>query len=137
MYGSKMEGVKGEVAGGWFEEEGTNTGGVPVGPKARVWDAEIAGIEGALAMVGKVPVLILADSKAALQVIKVAVAREKSWTKGLMEVVRLISEIESECGEKSVTLAWVKAHVRMGGNKEADAAAKGSTSGGRGRAETK
>ena len=40
-----MERVKGEVARGWFEEGDENRGGVPVGPKATVWDREIAGIE--------------------------------------------------------------------------------------------
>ena len=49
--GSKMEGVKGEVAGEWFEEGGANRDGVPVGPKATVWDGEVAGIEGGLKMV--------------------------------------------------------------------------------------
>ena len=64
--GSKIEGVKREVAEGWFEEGGANRGGVPVGPKATVWDGEIAGIEGALRIVNKAPVLILTDSRAML-----------------------------------------------------------------------
>ena len=67
--GSKMEGVKGEVTRGWFKDSGTKRGGVPVGLKAMAWNGEIAGIEWALRMVGRVPVLILADSRAALQAI--------------------------------------------------------------------
>ena len=134
--GSKMEGVKGEVAGGWFEEGGANRGGVPVGPKATVWDGEIAGIEGALKMVGREPVLVLADSRVALQAIKVAGTRGKARTRGLAEVVRRISEIEEEYGEKSVSLPWVKAHVGIGGNEEADAEAKEAARVGGGRAVT-
>ena len=41
-----------------------------------------------------------------------------------MEVVRLILETEDEFGEKSVSLALVKAHVGIGGNEESDAKAK-------------
>ena len=50
--------------------------------------------------------------------------RGKACTRGLAEVVCLISEIEDECGEKLVSLAWVKAHVGIGGNEGADAEAK-------------
>ena len=39
---SKIEGVKREVASGWFEEGGTHSGGVLVRPKVTVWDREIA-----------------------------------------------------------------------------------------------
>ena len=106
--GSKMQGVKGAVGGGWFGEGGANRGSMPVGPKAMVWDGELAGIEGALSVIGKVPVLVLADSWAALQAIKVAGTMGRARTRGLREVVRLISEIEGECGEKSVSLAWSK-----------------------------
>ena len=75
-------------------------------------------------MVGKVPILILDDSRVALQVIKVAGSRGKPRTRGLVEVVLLISEIEDKCGEKLVFLAWVKAHVSISGNQEANAEAK-------------
>ena len=122
--GSKMEGVKGEVPEGSFKEGGANRGSVPVGPKAIVWDGEIAGIEGAFRVVGNIPVLILADYRAALQAIKVVGTMGRARTRGLKEVVHLISDIEDECGEKSVSLSWVKAHVGIGGNEEADAEAK-------------
>ena len=41
-------------------------------------------------MVGRVPVLVLADSRMALQAINVAGARGKAQMRGLVEVVRLI-----------------------------------------------
>ena len=96
----------------------------------------VCGIEGALRMVGNVPVLILADSRAALQAIKVAGAVGRARTRGLGEVLRLIFELENECGEKSVSLACVKAHVGISGNEEADTVAKEAAQAGGGRAVT-
>ena len=45
-----------------------------------------------------------------------------------MEVGRLISEIENKCEEKLVSLAWVKAYIRIDGNEEADTEVKGAAS---------
>ena len=56
-------------------------------------------------MVGRVHVMILTESRAALQVIRVVGTRGKARTRGLVQVVPLISEIEDKCGEKSVSLA--------------------------------
>ena len=75
-------------------------------------------------MVGRELILILADFRAALQAIKIVGTRRRARTRGLMEVVRLISEIEVDNGEKSVSLACGKAHVGIGGNKGADVEAK-------------
>lgn len=134
--GSKIEVVKWEVARGWFEEGGTNTGGVPVGPKATVCDGKLAGIKEALKMVGRALVLILADCRAALQAIKVAGARRKARIRGLMEVICLISEIKDKCGEKSVSLAWVMAHISISGNEGTDVEVKGAVIVGGGKAVT-
>ena len=56
-------------------------------------------------MVGKTPVLILVGLRATLQAIRVVGGRGKVQRRGVMEVIRLISEIEDGCGEKSVSLA--------------------------------
>ena len=54
----------------------------------------------------------------------------------LGEVIRLISKIEDECVKESISLAWVKAHVSIGGNEEADVEAKEAARIGGGKAVT-
>ena len=67
-----------------------------VGGRATVWDGEVAGMKGALTVVDNDPVLILPDSQTAIM----AVRRASKWgiarTRGLGEVVSLISECEEE-----------------------------------------
>ena len=58
--GSKAEGVEGMVGGGWFEYDDIRVG-VAVGRRATVWDADVAGMEGALRAIGNNPVLILSN----------------------------------------------------------------------------
>ena len=47
-------------------------GTITVGNKATVWDGEIVGLEGALRMVGNTPVLLLTNSRAAIQAVQKA-----------------------------------------------------------------
>ena len=81
-------------------------------------------MEGALRAVGRVPVLILSDSQAAIMAVKKAGKRGIARTRGLREVVSLISECEKEYGVGAVSLAWVKAHVGIPGTERADLEAK-------------
>ena len=128
--GSKEEGCSGMVVGGWFENESMK-GTIMVGQKATVWDGEIAGLEGAFRMVGSTPVLLLTDSRAAIQAVQKAGKRGVARTRGLAEVVRRLDAIDEEQGGGSAVLGWVKAHVGISGNERADGQAK-LAAGGRG-----
>ena len=121
--GSKSEGVEGMVGGGWFESDDIR-GGVAVGGRATVSDAEVAGIEGALRAVGNNLVFILSDSQGAIRAVRKAGERGIARTRGLREVVSLISDWENKVGAGAVSLAWVKAHVGIPGNESADLEAK-------------
>ena len=133
--GSKEEGCNGMVGGGWFENENMK-GTMTVGRKATVWDGEIAGLEGALRMVGNTPVLLLTDSRAAIQAVQKAGKRGVARTRGLAEVVRRLAAIDEEHGEGSAVLGWVKAHVGITGNERADEQAKLAAEGRNGAAVT-
>ena len=126
--GSKEEGCSGMVGGGWFENE-SRKGTMTVGQKATVWHGEIAGLEGALRMVGNSPVLLLTDSRAAIQAVQKAGKRGVARTRGLVEVVRRLAAIDEEHGGGSAILGWVKAHVGISGNERADEQAKLATEG--------
>ena len=114
--GSKAE--DGRVAGGWAKdtfEGGPWDGGKYLGEGATVWDGEITGMAEAL---GKGPrdrgVLILADSKAAIQAVKKAGRTGRARTGELVRVIKGIKERQRMGHE--VRLAWVKAHVGIQGN---------------------
>ena len=81
-------------------------------------------MERALKAVGNVPVLILSDSKAAVMAVGKAGKPEFPSTRGLTEVVSLISDCEKEYGAGEVSLARVKAHIGISGNEHADLEAK-------------
>ena len=130
---SKVEGVEGMVGGGWLESDQIR-GGVAVGGRATVWDGDVAGMERAFRVGGNDPVLIRFDSQAAIMAVRKAVKREITRTRGLREVVSLISDCEEEFGARAVSLAWVKAHVRIPRNERADLEAKLAVKAGRGTA---
>ena len=75
-------------------------------------------------MVGNTPVLLLTDSKAAIQAVQKAERRGIDRTRGSAEVVRRLAAINDLHGEGSTTLAWVKAHVGIAGNDRADVQVK-------------
>ena len=75
---------------------------------------------GALKAVGIIPVLILSDSQAAIMAVQKAGKRGITRTRGLREVVSLISDCEKEFGAGAVSLAWAKAHVGIPGNERTD-----------------
>ena len=129
--GSKSEGVEGMVGGGWFESNNVR-GGVAVGGRATVWDGEVAGMEGALRVVGNNPVLILSDSQAAIMAVRKAGKWGIARARGLREVVSLISDCEKEFGAGAVSLAWVKAHVGIPENERVDLEAKSAVEAGGG-----
>ena len=102
-----------------------------VGRKATVWDGEVAGLEGALRMVSCTPVLLLTDSRAAIQAVQKAGRRGVARTRGLAEVVRRLAAIDEENGGGSAILGWVKAHIGISGNEREDGQVK-LAAGGRG-----
>ena len=93
--GSKEEGCYGMVGGGWFESE-SGRGAMTVGRKATVWDGEIAGLEGALSMIGNTPVLLVTDSGVAIQTVQKAGKKGIDRTRGLAEVVRRLAGKDKE-----------------------------------------
>ena len=131
---SKAERVEGMVGGGWFETSDIR-GGVAIGGQATISDGEVAGMEAALQAVGNDPVLILSDFQAAIMAVRRASRRGIARTRGLREVVSLISQCEIEHVAGAVTLAWVKAHVGIARNMRTDLESKAAVGGRGGKAE--
>ena len=69
-------------------------------------------------------------------VVRKASKREIARTKGLREVVSLISNCQKEFGAGAVSLAWVKAQVGIHGNEGANLEAKSAVETGGGTAVT-
>ena len=126
---SKEEGCNGIVGREWFESE-NRKGAVTVGRSTTVWDGEIAGLEGALRMIGNALGLLLTDSRTAIQAVQRAKRKGIARTRGLGEVVRRFVAIDKEHREGSATLLWVKAHVGISGNERVDEQAKLAAEGG-------
>ena len=75
-------------------------------------------------MVGNTPVLLLTDSRVAIQAVQKAGRMGVARTRGLAKVVSRLAAIDEEYGEGSAILGWVKAHVGISGNERADWQAK-------------
>ena len=87
-------------------------------------------MEGALRAVGNDPVLILSDSQVAIMAVSRAGTRGIARTRGLWEVVFLISECKTEHDAGAVSLTLVKAHVGIPGNERTDLDAKAAVKAG-------
>ena len=92
---------------------------------ATVWDGEIAGLERGLnATDRRSRVLLLADSKAAIQAVQKAGRTGRARTRALAAVGKEIHRRIHDFGEDAVAIGWVKPHLGIEGNEKADEAAK-------------
>ena len=91
-----------------------------------VWDGEIAGLErGAKAAGNRYwDILLLKDSRAAIQATQNAGIRRKARTRALAALGSEISTRQALYGCGNVKLGWVISHIGIVGNEEADAMAK-------------
>ena len=120
--GSRSE--EGVVGGGYYLQQGQL--GVRVGTMATVWDGEITGMKLGLRAAGNTDekVIILSDSKAAIQAIINAGRRGKARTRDQAHLVQQIRRRQDLYGQDNVAVGWVKAHVGIEGNERADEMAK-------------
>ena len=93
---------------------------------ATVWDGEITGMKMGLRAAGNTSekVIILSDSKAAIQAVINAGRRGKARTRDLAHLGRQIRNRQDLYGQDNVAVGWVKAHVGIEGNERADEMAK-------------
>ena len=100
--------------------------GVRVGTMATVWDGEISGMYMGLKVASNKEdkVIILSDSKAAIQAVINAGRGGKARTGDLVQLGKEIRNQQSLYGPDNVTVGWVKAHVGIEGNERADEMAK-------------
>ena len=108
------------VGGGYYLQQGQL--GVRVGTRATVWDGEITGMNMGLRAAGNTDekVIILSDSKAAIQAVINAGRRGNARTRDLAHLGQQIRKRQDLCGQDSVAVGWVKAHVGIEGNERAD-----------------
>ena len=120
--GSRLE--SGIVGGGYYFKQGKL--GIRVGPRATVWDGEIAGLERGAKAAGNRDwdILLLTDSRAAIQATKNAGTCRKAGTRALVALGSEISNWQALYGYGNVKIGWVKSHIGIAGNEEADAMAK-------------
>ena len=121
-HGSRAE--DGTVGGGYYLSHGKL--GVGVGKVATVWDGEIAGLEkGILAAANSDwKILLLSDSKAAIQAIKNAGVTGRARTQALARLGQEIKDRENSYGVDNTLIVWVKSHIGIKVNEEADEMAK-------------
>ena len=117
---------EGQVGAGWHAL-GTGgsiiTGYCYVGQRATVWDGEIRGIQRLLQGTrNEKDILLLADSQAAIAAIKTAGRTGKARTKDLAQIIKIINARKGR-----TRLGWVKSHIGIVGNEQADKLAKKGT----------
>ena len=112
------------VGGGYYLQQGQL--GVCVGTMATVWDGEITGMKiGLRAASNKEDkVIILSDSKAAIQAVINSGRRGKAQTRDLVQLGNYIRTRQDLYRPDNVTGGWVKAQVGIEGNERADEMAK-------------
>ena len=120
--GSRSE--EGVVGGGYYLQQGQL--GVRVGMMATVGDGEITGMKLGLRAAGNTEekIIILSDSKAAIQAVINAGRRGKARTRDLAHLGQQIPRRQDLYGLDNVAVGWVKAHVGIEGNERADEMAK-------------
>ena len=94
-----------------------------VGQRATVWDGKIRGIKKLIhGMRNEWDILILADSQAAIAVVKKAGKVGKARTKDLMDIIKSIHNRKG-----NTSFGWVKSQIGIEGNEQADVLAKKGT----------
>ena len=93
---------------------------------ATVWDGEITGMKMCLRAAGNTDekVIILSDSKAAIQAVINAGRRGKVRTRDLAHLGQQIRDRQDLYRQDNVAVGWVKAHVGIEGNERVDEMAK-------------
>ena len=114
----------GIVGGGYYFEQGKL--GIRVGPVAMVWNGEIAGLERGTKAAGNRDwdILLLTDLRGAIQGTKNTSTHGKVGTRALAVLGNEISKRQGLYGSGNVKIRWVKSHIGIAGNEEADAMAK-------------
>ena len=97
-----------------------------MGKVATVWDGEVAGLERGILAAGnrESKIILLTDSKAAIQATKKAVKTGKARTRALASLANEIRERNDLYGLGNTLIGWVKSHIRIAGNERADEMAK-------------
>ena len=120
--GSRSE--EGVVGSGYHWQQGPL--GMRGGAMARVWDGEITGMNIGLRAAGNKEdkVIILSDSKAAIQAVIKVGRRGKARTRDLVQMGNEIRNRQSLYGPDNVAVGLVKVHIGIEGNEKADMMAK-------------
>ena len=97
-----------------------------MGKVATVWDREVAGLErGIIAATNRDwKILLLSDSKEAIQAIRNAGVSGKARTRALARLGKEIKDREKLYGVDNTLIAWVKSHIAIKGNQETNEMAK-------------
>ena len=110
----------GTVGGGYYLSQGKL--GVRVGKVATVWDGEVGGLEkGILAAANRDwKFLLLSDSKTTIHRIQNAGVSGMEGTRALARLGNDIKDRQESYGGDNTLIAWVKSHIGIKGNEEAD-----------------
>ena len=125
LYSNGSKNEEGKVGSGWVSHGGRIQGKEGLGKLVTVWDGEVKAVAEALSAWDKSgKVIVLSDSQATIAAIKKAGKTGKARTGELRKLMRKIEEGRKAIGHNSVSLGWVKSHIGIKGNEEADKKAK-------------